>query len=149
MYLRRYKKEDLNVLITLFKETVLTVNAKDYSREELFAWTHSETGFLEWEQSLSENYCLVAVENEQIVGFGDISREGYLNRLFVHKNFQNKGVGTALCDQLEKQAKGPILTHASVTAKGFFKQRGYEVIKEQKVLRNSVFLKNFVMQKGK
>ena len=48
MYLRRYKKEDLNVLITLFKETVLTVNAKDYSREELFAWTHSETGFLEW-----------------------------------------------------------------------------------------------------
>lgn len=54
MYLRRYKNEDLKELITLFKETVHTVNAKDYSPEEIKAWTFSKTDFSEWEQSLSE-----------------------------------------------------------------------------------------------
>lgn len=98
MYLRRYKNEDLKELITLFKETVHTVNAKDYSPEEIKAWTFSKTDFSEWEQSLSKHYSFVAVENGVIVGFGDISPEGYLDRLFVHKNFQNRGIGTALCN---------------------------------------------------
>ena len=147
MYLRRYKNEDLKELITLFKETVHTVNAKDYSPEEIKAWTFSKTDFSEWEQSLSEHYSFVAVENGVIVGFGDISPEGYLDRLFVHKNFQNRGIGTALCNQLEKQVNGAIVTHASITAKNFFEKRGYQTIKEQKVMRNGVYLRNYVMQK--
>ena len=147
MYLRRYKNEDLKELITLFKETVHTVNAKDYSPEEIKAWTFSKTDFFEWEQSLSEHYSFVAVENGVIVGFGDISPEGYLDRLFVHKNFQNKGIGTALCNQLEKQVNGPIVTHASITAKNFFEKRGYLTIKEQKVRRNGIYLRNYVMKK--
>lgn len=147
MYLRRYKNEDLKELITLFKETVHTVNAKDYSPEEIKAWTFSKTDFSEWEQSLSEHYSFVAVENGVIVGFGDISPEGYLDRLFVHKNFQNRGIGTTLCNQLEKQVNGPIVTHASITAKNFFEKRGYQTIKEQKVMRNGVYLRNYVMQK--
>ncbi len=36
MYLRRYKNEDLPELITLFKETVRSVNAKDYLYEHLY-----------------------------------------------------------------------------------------------------------------
>lgn len=147
MYLRRYKNEDLKELITLFKETVHTVNAKDYSPEEIKTWTFSKTDFSEWEQSLSKHYSFVAVENGVIVGFGDISPEGYLDRLFVHKNFQNRGIGTALCNQLEKQVNGPIVTHASITAKNFFEKRGYQTIKEQKVMRNGVYLRNYVMQK--
>lgn len=147
MYLRRYKNEDLKELITLFKETVHTVNAKDYSPEEIKAWTFSKSDFSEWEQSLSEHYSFVAVENAVIVGFGDISPEGYLDRLFVHKNFQNKGIGTALCNQLEKKVNGPIVTHASITAKNFFEKRGYQTIKEQKVMRNGVYLRNYVMKK--
>ena len=147
MYLRRYKNEDLKELITLFKETVHTVNAKDYSPEEIKAWTFSKTDFSEWEQSLSEHYSFVAVENGVIVGFGDINPEGYLDRLFVHKNFQNRGIGTALCNQLEKLVNGPIVTHASITAKNFFEKRGYQTIKEQKVMRNGVYLRNYVMKK--
>lgn len=147
MYLRRYKNEDLKELSTLFKETVHTVNAKDYSPEEIKGWTFSKTDFSEWEQSLSEHYSFVAVENGVIVGFGDINPEGYLDRLFVHKNFQNRGIGTAFCNQLEKQVNGPIVTHASITAKNFFGKRGYQTIKEQKVMRNGVYLRNYVMQK--
>ena len=137
MYLRRYKNEDLKELITLFKETVLTVTAKDYYPEEIFFCFFF----------FFEHYSFVAVENGVIVGFGDISPEGYQDRLFVHKNFQNRGIGTALCNQLEKQVNGSIVTYASITAKNFFKKRGYHTIKEQKVMRNGVYLRNYVMQK--
>lgn len=89
----------------------------------------------------------MAIDNQNIVGFGDITADGYLDRLYVHRDFQGQGIATVLCNQLELQAKGTIVTHASITAKGFFEKRGYRTRKEQKVSRNGVWLKNYVMQK--
>ncbi len=37
--------------------------------------------------------------------------------------------------------------HASLTARPFFEARGYEVIRDQRVLRRGVILTNFVMEK--
>ena len=147
MYLRRYQKEDLKELLSLFKATVRTVNAKDYSLEEIEAWTHSANNFKEWDKSLSAHFSLVAIEKGKIVGFGDIAQEGYLDRLYVDSDYQHQGIATALCNELEKVINGTIWTHASITAKGFFEKRGYQTIKEQKVLRNGILLTNFVMRK--
>lgn len=147
MYLRRFQKEDLQDLIALFKDTVQAINSKDYSDEEIQAWITSKTNFADWQESLTRNYCLVAIDNQNIVGFGDITADGYLDRLYVHRDFQGQGIATVLCNQLELQAKGTIVTHASITAKGFFEKRGYRTRKEQKVFRNGIWLKNYVMQK--
>lgn len=54
---------------------------------------------------------------------------------------------TAICEQLENQVQGNIIIHASITAKPFFEKRGYVVVKEQKVERQGIFLKNYVMEK--
>ena len=51
--------------------------------------------------SFQEHYSIVAVDDEIIVGFGDIDRTGYLERLFVHKDYQGRGIATAICDKLE------------------------------------------------
>lgn len=120
MYLRRFQKEDLQDLIALFKDTVQAINSKDYSEAEIQAWITSKTNFADWLESLTRNYCLLAIDNQNIVGFGDITADGYLDRLYVHRDFQGQGIATVLCDQLELQAKGAIVTHASITAKGFF-----------------------------
>lgn len=37
-----------------------------------------------------EHYTIVAVKNKIIVGFGDIDRTGYLDRMYVHKDFQRQ-----------------------------------------------------------
>ena len=37
-----------------------------------------------------------------MIGFGDIDDTGYIDRLYVHKNFQNKGVASMICNELEK-----------------------------------------------
>ena len=84
----------------------------------------------------------VALENNVIVGFGDIDNTGYLDRLFVHKDYQSQGIATALCDRLEA-GFDRVTTHASITAKQFFMNRGYRLIKEQQVIRNGISLAPF------
>ena len=90
----------------------------------------------------------MAVEGGQITGFGDMDDTGYLDRLYVHKDFQHRGIATALCDKLERAVRAPrFTTHASITAKPFFERRGYKAVKEQQVERKGVLLTNYVMIK--
>ena len=145
--IREYQTLDGKELRELFYHTVHTVNAKDYTKEQLDVWAERQADLEQWKQSFQEHYSIVAVEVDMIAGFGDIDKNGYLDRLFVHADFLRKGIGTAICDRLEQKIKGKILTHASITARPFFEERGYKVIKEQKVERSGVLLTNFVMEK--
>ncbi len=148
MLIRQYVPTDCEELAKLFYHTVHTINAKDYSQEQLNVWATEKIDLEVWNKSLSEHYTVVAVENSIIVGFGDIDKSGYLDRLYVHKDYQRKGVATAICNKLEQTLKvNKIITHASITAKSFFEQRGFKVIKEQQVERNGIALTNYVMEK--
>lgn len=148
MFIRKYESSDCKELAELFYNTVYTINAKDYTKEQLDAWASGQVDLEKWDQSFQEHFTVVAVENGIIVGFGDIDTTGYFDRLYIHKNNQRKGIATAICDQLESKVQGKIVTHASVTAKPFFEKRGYKVLKEQQVVRKEIFLKNYVMEKN-
>lgn len=145
MIIREYQSSDCEELTKLFYNTVHTVNAKDYTEEQLDAWATGQVDLNKWDQSLREHYSIVAVENEMLVGFGDIDKSGYLDHLFVHADYQGKGIGTMICYQVEQAVSGNIITHASITARPFFEKRGYRVVKEQQVERQGVFLTNFEM----
>lgn len=147
MIIRKYRETDCKELADLFFNTVHCVNGKDYTEEQLNAWATGKINTDEQNKSFLEHYTLIAEENGIIIGFGDIDCTGYLDRLYVHKDYQRKGVASALCDHLEKYVSGRIFTHASVTAKPFFEKRGYKIIKEQEVKRQGVTLKNYVMEK--
>lgn len=146
--LREYKSSDCAELATLFYNTVHIVNAKDYTKEQLNAWADGNINLKAWNQSFLHHYSIVAVEENKIVGFGDIdTAAGYLDRLFVHVDHQGRGIGSAICSRLESAVQGIITVHASVTAKDFFCKRGYTVIKKQQVKRKGISLVNFVMEK--
>ena len=148
MIIKEYEPADCEHLAKLFYGTVHTINAKDYSQEQLNVWATNKIDLEVWNKSLSEHYTVVAVENNIIVGFGDIDKSGYLDRLYVHKDYQRQGIATAICDKLEQAVKvNKIITHASITAKPFFEQRSFKVVKEQQVERNGIALTNYVMEK--
>ncbi len=146
MLIRKYTTSDCERLAELFYETVHSVNAKDYTKEQLTAWATGDVDLSVWDKSFLEHKTLVAVENDVIVGFGDIDSTGYLDRLFVQKDHQRQGIATALCEKLEG-GFDKITTHASVTARPFFESRGYKVIKEQEADRQGIFLTNYMMEK--
>lgn len=147
MLLRPYRTQDCPLLAELFYQTVHTVNARDYTTPQLDAWADGQFDLVAWDRSLSEHHTLVAERDGQIVGFADMADDGYLDRLYVHKDHQGQGIATSLCNALEQAVPGPYTTHASLTARPFFEHRGYRVVREQQVERKGILLTNFVMQK--
>lgn len=108
MFVRGYQMSDCKEITELFYNTVHTINAKDYTKEQLDVWATGQADLEKWNQSLQEHYSIVAIDNKIIVGFGDIDKDGYLDRLFVHSNYQGKGVATAICNQLEQAVDGKL-----------------------------------------
>lgn len=147
MIIRQYQSSDCKELTELFYHTVHLVNAKDYTKEQVDAWASGDMDLKAWDDSLRQHDSVVAVEGETIIGFGDMDKTGYLDRLYVHADYQGRGVATAICDRLEQAVEGNIVSHVSVTAKPFFEARGYRVIKKQQVMRRGIYLTNYVMEK--
>ena len=146
--LREYQSSDCAQMADLFYQTVHSVNAKDYTQEQLNAWATGMVNVREWDNSFREHKTIVAVNNGKVIGFGDIDKTGYLDRLYVHKDAQGQGIATAICDVLEHSVNGKrIITHASITAKPFFEKRGYITVKKQQVVRHAVTLINYIMEK--
>ena len=138
--IRPYQPEDCATLASLFYNTVHTVNAADYSIEQLQVWATGTVDLAAWNAAFLAHTTNIAEIGTTIVG-------GYLDRLFVHHQYQRMGIATALCDALEADFSGTITTQASITAKPFFEQRGYRVLCSQKVERQGVFLTNYRMEK--
>ena len=148
MILREYQGKDCKEVFNLFFNTVHSINKKDYQEDQLDVWANRNRDLDLFNQSLLENYTLLAIKDNIIVGFGDISSSGYLDRLFTHKDYQGQGVASSICSRLEDFSKvTQITTHASITAKPFFLKRGYLVLEENIVQINGIFLTNYLMEK--
>lgn len=146
MEIRKYREEDQAEILSLFYETVHTVNAKDYNEKQLDAWAPQDNDYEHLNAALRNNLTLLAIEDGKITGFADIDENGYLDHLFVHKDYQRRGIASALCSRIEEGFKR-IETHASITARPFFEKRGYVVVKAQDVKIRGEILRNYVMEK--
>ena len=149
MKIRQMKGEDGAETLRLFQDTVRAVCAGDYSPAQLRAWI-GERSLRDWTGSFftEGRRALVAEEDGKIVGFADMTEDGYFDRLYVHKNFRRRGAATALADELERGCAAPAFTvYASITARAFFEKRGYALLRENAVLRGGETLLNFYMRK--
>lgn len=135
MKIRRYSPDDLKEIVQLFYDTVHSVNAKDYSEKQLNAWAPGAVDEQAWNVSFLEHDTRVAVEDGRIIGFADMDASGYLDRLYVHKDCQGKGVASALCDVLEQTAGADcFVVHASITIDDEFVVHDIKVIEGEKGL---------------
>lgn len=148
MIIRKYSTSDCEEIANLFYDTVHSVNRVDYTVEQLSVWATGKVDLEKWNKSFLQHYTVVATYNDRIVGFGDIDQTGYLDRLYVHKDYLKRGIATAICNELEGAVDvAQISTHASITARPFFERRGYKLINEQHVERDGIVLINYVMKK--
>ena len=150
--LRVLSEKDIPALQVLFRMTVLYVNSRDYTREEVEDWASCADSEVHMKELLSQNHYVAALdERGEILGFSSMNTEGYLHSMFVHKDYQRRGVGSFLLSAVEKKAAeygvAEITTEVSLTARPFFERKGYEVVKVQKCKANRLHLTNFVMRK--
>ena len=150
--LRSLEEKDIPEMQHLFRSTVLNVNLKDYTKEEVADWASCGDDLLHWKELLSQHHFIGAFDGQgKMAGFSSLNKEGYLHSMFVHKDMQGRGVATQLLSEVEKMAKAygvtEITSEVSLTAKPFFEQKGYKVVKSQKCRANQLELTNFVMCK--
>ena len=151
MIFRKFEPRDMEQIISLFKGTVLKVNIRDYSPRQVKVWADRGNSLIERIDIFKEMYTIVAEDKGIITGYGNVTDKGYIDHLYVHKDYQNMGIATEICNLLETYAKSKgvkcFSVHASITAKGFFTRIGYRSVRKQQVPLDGIFLTNFVMEK--
>jgi len=137
MIIRAFNPSNLEAVLELFHAVVHTTGAKYYNSEQVNAWAPVEgldkdVGM----KSLIEHISYVVEVDDRIVGFGDMTHSGYIDRMFVDKNHQGRGIALALFNKLEQEARKlglqELTTEASIMAKPLAQRQGFEVIKEQR-----------------
>ncbi|HTX06424.1 MAG TPA: GNAT family N-acetyltransferase, partial [Steroidobacteraceae bacterium] len=88
----------------------------------------------------------------RIAGFSDLEADGHIDLLYVHPDFQRRGVARALLEHIESAARERSLlrlyTEASITARPVFEARGFRVIAPRTVTVGGESMINYRMEKG-
>jgi len=149
---RRASYKDATDIMALCRNTILNVNVKDYTPEQVKVWSDRANDVDRWYAKIKEQYFLLAEQGSIVVGFASISDAGYLDFLFVHKDFQQMGIASLLYSEIEQFAKqnsfDKITSDVSLTAKAFFERKGFKVVKAQQVAVQDETLSNFLMEKN-
>lgn len=150
--IRPLEEKDIYDMQNLFRSTVLNINIKDYTTEEVEDWASCGDDMGHWKEILFNNQFIGAF-NEQgcLIGYSSMNKNGYLHSMFVHKDWQGKGIATLLLSEVERIAiqyeVKEITSEVSKTARLFFEHKGYIVECEQKQQANRLKLTNYKMKK--
>jgi putative acetyltransferase len=149
---RPWQKADLEPVMDLFQQVVHTTGAKYYRPEQIQAWAPREGLDREaWLSSLEQNISYVIEIAGTITGFGDMTRAGHIERLYVHPKYQGQGMARALMKKFEEDAKAlglkTLTMDASIIAMSLLRRFGYEVVRKYTKLHRGVEFTNYFMQK--
>jgi len=151
MIIRQYNLSDTKPIMKLFYDTIHEINICDYTQEQVNAWAPESMDYDVWHNRLQAKLPYIAENNGEIVGFGELEPDGHIDCFYCHSKYQSKGIGSKLLTHIENLAKfrgiKRLYTEASITAKPFFENKGFSVVREQQVKRLGVWLKNYFMEK--
>ena len=119
--LRPYEEGDLQAVVSLFYDTIHSVNLKDYTPEQADAWAPKKPDLSRWQGLLKGEDTWVAVQD---------------------------GLAERIEGRAAAEGHAKIRTNASLTARPFFEQRGYAVVRRQCVHRAGQVLVNFAMERS-
>lgn len=146
-----YEESMLDEMMQLFHDTVHTVNARHYRKEQLNNWAPENSDKRFWEDRLKRNVCKVAFINDVMVGFTELVDDGHVDTLYVHKDFQRRKIAAKLIREIlhiaEKRNYQVLTTEASITARPFFEAHGFRVTLIKKKLYNGKDFTNYKMTK--
>lgn len=152
MMIRIAQKGDVQALTRLATETYTDAFGKSMTAAELAAHLEANLSESRIETFVLEDVVLVAEWEGQMVGFvhlsdintpvqTPVSQSKKLRKLYVHQDFQNKGIGSAL---LAAALEHPLLKEATyvylevwernIKAQRLYKRYGFEVVDQHRFI---------------
>jgi putative acetyltransferase len=152
MRIRPFAPADLRPVVQLFTATVHFINSRDYTPEQIAAWSPPGEDWPRWQRRFAGLRTLVAEQADgKLLGFTAFTAAGYLDFLFVHHEHQRQGVARALVNAAEAELRVAggrrVTVHASITARPFFAAMGYVLLAPHQFEKDGVLLTNFAMDK--
>ena len=149
--LRPFLPDDAPLLADIFRASIEELTGEDYSEAQQQAWAAAAEDAGGFAARLAAQLTIVATLDGLPVGFASLARNEEIDMLYVHPAVAGRGVGTMLCDALEKLAgaRGAtrLTTAASDTARLFFERRAYVPQQRNTILRGGEWIANTTMQK--
>ena len=152
MNIRIAQLTDVDIIRQLFQETIETVNQKDYNAAQIRIWAAGAQRIANWQQKVREQYFIIAEQDDIIIGFASIETNGYIDFMYIHKDYQNQGIATSLLKDLESKAisiaLAKVWANVSITARPFFKKRGFQITNISVKVIDNIEFENAVMEKS-
>ncbi len=151
MHIRKLLDDEYEEVIKLIYETIHHVCKHDYTEKELFAWAPENFDRIKFQKALDGCYNTVMTDNGKIVGFLSMERDGYINRLYTHKDFLKKGIAAELLCNAENWAKNSgiceLKLDSSKTAEGFYIRMGFSEKGVSAMAHNGIIFRSKTMHK--
>lgn len=138
----------------LFHASIHWVAGRDYTAEELAVWAPSPIDYVHWLERLNQKQPIVAIDSydKTVLGFAELDPDGHIDCFYVHPDHHRKGVGRALMQAIDRMAAGAglhrLFAEVSITAKPFFLQMGFTVVRPNLAARGGMMLKNYIMERS-
>lgn len=152
LIVRLANTDDLDSILKLYADTINNVNNKHYSQEQIEVWISGNSDRELWKRKILEQKFFVAEIENRLIGFGSVTNDGYVDFIFVHKDFQRQGIASSIYDVIEIVAKENNLTKlyadVSIAARPFFKSKGFTVTKFLNIKSGGVEFEDCEMTKN-
>lgn len=149
--LRPFLASDTPILAAIFVAAIEELTGGDYSEAQQEAWAATAEDEEAFGKKLAAELTLIATLQSSPVGFASLKGKDHIDMLYVHPGAAGQGVGSLLCEALEKLAGSrgakALSVDASDNAQGFFAKRGYVAQQRNSVTVNDEWLANTTMQK--
>lgn len=148
---RPYRAEDAAPLLDLFRASVHAIASDAYSAAQRESWAPADLSAEAFAQQRARTATWVAEFGGSPVGFSDLQADGHIEMLYVHPQFQRRGIARALLNHIESQAREASLrrlyAEASIPARGVFEAVGFRTIVSQTVVVRGEEMINYRMEK--
>lgn len=118
---------------------------------QIRAWAPDDIDTERFGQRCETKSTWVAEHEGRIAGFLDLEPDGHFDMLYVHPDFQRRGVARALIEHVEDAALGiglrRLYAEVSITARPAFEAMGFRTIVPQVVTLRGESLTNYRMEK--
>ena len=142
---------DVPVLAAIFADSVMQLTGEDYNEAQQEAWAALADDEAAFGKRLAAQLTLVATQDGVPVGFISLKGTEIIDLIYVHPDATGQGVGTLLCDAVERLAgaRGAKALSAEVSdnAQVFFGKRAFTATQRNTRTLNGEWLANTTMRK--
>jgi len=144
--------DDVPVLAAILEASVEALTGDDYSEAQQAAWIAIADDEPAFAARLRDALTLVGTRDGAPVGFASLKGADQIDMIYVHPDATGLGLGSMLCDALEKLASArgatALVAEVSDNAQVFFAKRGFVPTQRNTRALNGEWLANTTMRKS-